>query len=148
MVLSIKLLMPMETEEQEERKPCISVEGSVMCTSVMAFTICSISLAIQRDVPHAVLIRGLKPIIGIETMQTRRQNVPLSKLCAGPGTLSQAMGIKTEHDGTSLSGHTIWIEEHGFAAEKKATPRIGIDYAGEDALLPYRFIVKDQSVFV
>ena len=41
-----------------------------------------------------------------------------------------------------LSGDEIWIEDHDIVvapAEITAGPRVGIDYAGEDALLPYRF---------
>ena len=45
--------------------------------------------------------------------------------------------------GTSLQGDRIWIEDHGleFGRESiRVTPRVGVDYAGDDALLPYRFI--------
>jgi len=55
------------------------------------------------------------------------------------------MGITTEHNSISLSGNTIWIEDKGIAISKEdisATPRVGIDYAREDALLPYRFVLN------
>ena len=96
-----------------------------------------------RDVPHAVLIRAVEPKAGLKTMLKRRNKKLADKLVsAGPGTLSQALGIKTSHSGLDLSGDKIWIEESQIAVEEKdilAGPRIGVDYAGEDALLPYRF---------
>lgn len=91
-----------------------------------------------KDVPQAVLIRALKPVQGIDIMQKRRKDkVPLS---AGPGTVSQALGITTHHNGLSLHENMLWIEDHGISFESiSAGPRIGVDYAGADALLPYRF---------
>lgn len=96
--------------------------------------------------PHAVLIRGVKPLEGIDIIRQRR-NFPKNEklLSAGPGTVSQALGIKTKHDKTDLLGDTIWLEDHGILvpdSKVKITPRIGVDYAGEDAKLPYRFIAN------
>ncbi|MDQ3112284.1 MAG: DNA-3-methyladenine glycosylase, partial [Bacteroidota bacterium] len=63
-----------------------------------------------------------------------------------PGTVSQALGIQTKHSGKSLlesaAAENIWVEETGIKIPEKeiiAGPRIGVDYAGEDAKLPYRF---------
>ena len=99
-----------------------------------------------KDVPHAILIRAIKPIIGIDTILKRRNASSLhNKIAAGPGTVSQALGIRTEHSGLDLTGNTIWIEDKGIKINKKdivTGPRIGVDYAGEDAKLPYRFIVN------
>lgn len=96
-------------------------------------------------VPHAVLIRNIKPLKGLETILQRRNKKRIDKtLSTGPGTLSQALGIKTLHNGLSLSDDTIWIEDAGVKINAKdiaTTPRIGVDYAGEDALLPYRFVI-------
>jgi DNA-3-methyladenine glycosylase len=100
----------------------------------------------KKGVPHAVLIRSIKPYKGIETIRKRRKSkAPGAKLCAGPGTVSQGLGILTTHTGLSLLGSTIWIEDVGIKiAEKQIiqNPRIGVDYAGADALLPYRFVTK------
>ena len=98
-------------------------------------------------VPHAVLIRNIKPIKGIDTMLERRNKKQFDKtFSTGPGTLSQALGITTNtHNGISLFGDEIWIEDNGvtiFDKDIKITPRIGIDYAGEDAKLPYRFLLQ------
>jgi DNA-3-methyladenine glycosylase len=68
-------------------------------------------------------------------------------LTKGPGNVSKALGIHTGHTGLSLLQDEIYIGSDDFAAARKdiiATPRIGVDYAGEDAKLPYRFILKDN----
>lgn len=103
----------------------------------------------QQDVPHAVLIRGIKAFEGVPYMLKRRG---LSKLkpdsLIGPGKVSQALGIKTAHDTEDLTGQTIWLEDHGIHVPEtliSTGPRIGVDYAGEDAKLPYRFRINDLS---
>lgn len=94
-------------------------------------------------IPHAVLIRAGDPLEGVDVMLERRNRSAVdSKLLAGPGTVAQALGIKTAHTGLELKGPEIWIEQEkqdGVVREIIAGPRIGIDYAEEDALLPYRF---------
>ena len=98
-----------------------------------------------RDMPHAVLIRAAHPLFGEDVMLRRRQKLVIDKsLLGGPGSLSQALVIRTDMTGASLQGDRIWIEDHGidFGQDSvRATPRIGVDYAGEDALRPYRFLV-------
>jgi len=102
----------------------------------------------QADAPHAVLIRAIEPLEGIETMLVRRRKEILKPaLTAGPGAMSQALGIRTLHNGLSLQGPTIRIEDIGKRFENKdiiAATRVGVAYAREDALLPYRFLVKDN----
>ncbi len=93
----------------------------------------------KKDVPHAVLIRALQPIVGVEIMQKRRKKTPLAN---GPGTLTQALGITSKQNGQSLLSDSIWIEEGREVHTIIAGPRVGIDYAGEDASLPYRFIAQ------
>ncbi len=99
-----------------------------------------------EGVPHAVLIRNIKPLKGLETILQRRNKTKTNNtLSTGPGTLSQALGIKTIHNGLLLQENTIWIEDVGLKIDPeniKSTPRIGVDYAGEDALLPYRFVAN------
>lgn len=100
----------------------------------------------QSDIPHAILLRAIKPTVGIETMLERRHKSKQDKtLTAGPGSVSQALGINTIFNGTDLTANLIWIEEHGFETDDKniiSGKRIGVDYAGADALLPYRFILE------
>ena len=99
----------------------------------------------QKDIPHAVLIRAIKPAEGIDTILKRRNKTVLDeKISAGPGTVTQALAISVKNIGTHLTGNKIWLEDRGIKIAGKdilAGPRIGIDYAGEDALLPYRFRV-------
>ena len=96
------------------------------------------------DIPHAVLIRGAKAITGIPTILKRTGKKKLTvDLLIGPGKLSKALGIHYSHTGTSLSGDLIWIEDRGITIPEtqiKSTTRIGVDYAGEDAGLLYRFV--------
>ncbi|MBC6990903.1 DNA-3-methyladenine glycosylase [Hymenobacter sp. BT491] len=91
----------------------------------------------------AVLIRGLEPTEGIPEMLLRRGLTSVSsKLTAGPGLLTQALGITTKHYGTDLTGNLIWLEDHGESVPEemvRTSPRVGIDYAGLDAALPWRF---------
>lgn len=100
----------------------------------------------KRDVPHAVLIRALEPLEGIEKMLQRRNKTQLDfSLTKGPGSAAQAMGIGTFHSGMSLQSSEMYLADDGFTFSHDAliaTPRIGVDYAQEDALLPYRFLVK------
>ena len=95
----------------------------------------------SADIPHAVLIRAILPVEGLDLMRERRGGA--SRLSTGgPGTLTQALGIRTMHNGTDLLGDTIHIEDRSIALPSEAMitgPRIGVDYAGADALLPYRF---------
>ncbi len=98
------------------------------------------------DEPLAVLVRACEPLEGIEVMRRRRGKSADDKLIlGGPGTLTQALGIRTEMTGTSLFGNLLWIEDHGrdVPDERILTgPRVGIDYAEEDAERPYRFRLR------
>lgn len=100
----------------------------------------------RLDVPHAVLIRAIEPTIGLDIMQQRRGKHKVDyTLTAGPGSVTQALGIKTIHNGIPLNGPDLWIEDHGIQIAPEdiiASPRVGVDYAGEDALLPWRFRIK------
>lgn len=96
----------------------------------------------REGVPHAVLIRAIDPLEGHGLMAQRR--APSPPTTNGPGTLSQALGILTRHSGGDLLSGPIRIEDHGMRIASSriiAGPRVGVDYAGKDALLPYRFRV-------
>jgi DNA-3-methyladenine glycosylase (3mg) len=98
------------------------------------------------DTPHAVLIRALEPLQGVETMLARTgKKVADYTLTKGPGNVSKALGIATSHTGWDLRSDELFIAADGCTPKAKdiiATPRIGVDYAGEDAKLPYRFILN------
>ena len=97
----------------------------------------------EAETPHAVLIRAGIPVTGTGCMLKRRNRAKVDKtLLAGPGSLAKALGITIEHTGLSLMNGQIWIEDHGTDVADDAVtvgPRVGVDYAGEDALRPYRF---------
>lgn len=105
-----------------------------------------------QDVPHAVLIRAIEPLEGIEHMLERRAMSKLiPAMTAGPGAMSMALGITTHYTGESLTGTGdtgIVIEDRGIRVTGKAireSPRIGVAYAQDDALLPYRFYIADNK---
>lgn len=97
----------------------------------------------NKDIPDAVLIRAIKPTEGIDVM-IRRRNPKTHNLTSGPGTVAQALGMKTIHSGLDLRGNKIWIEDNGTNTSNEiiTSTRIGVSYAEEDALLPYRFQLK------
>jgi len=97
----------------------------------------------------AVLIRAIEPMEGLPEMQLRR-NLPgiQHNLTGGPGLLTMALGIKTKHYGEDLTGNLIWVEDQGVKipeTEIMASPRVGVAYAEEDALLPWRFRIKGNK---
>ncbi|MCU0403065.1 MAG: DNA-3-methyladenine glycosylase [Chitinophagaceae bacterium] len=101
----------------------------------------------RKDVPHAILIRGLEPMEGIDLMMQRRKKAKFEpSLSRGPGSLAQAMGLHTSQSGKPLdpSGSVyLTSDDHTFQPDRiDCGPRIGVAYAAQDALLPYRFFVK------
>lgn len=102
----------------------------------------------EKETPHAILIRALEPLTGIDTMLKRTGKKKIDyTLTKGPGNVSKALGIKTIHTGLSLNGNELMIADDGITFSKNeiiSSPRIGVDYAGEDANLPYRFFIKDN----
>lgn len=100
-----------------------------------------------KDTPHAILVRAIEPVDGIDTMLYRRNKEKVQySLTAGPGALSMALGITTRDTGLSLQGPEIFIEEGKKMRSKDivATTRVGVAYAMDDALRPYRFYIKDN----
>jgi len=104
----------------------------------------------KKDVPDAVLIRAIKPVTGIDIMLRRSGKSFMDRsLGTGPGKLSKIMGIHFSHSGMDLTkqlsgitGQGIWLEDEGriVMPENIITgTRIGVKYAGNDALRPYRF---------
>ncbi len=100
----------------------------------------------KKDIPHAVLIRALEPLEGVEHMLNRTgKPVADYSLTKGPGNLSRAMGISKLQSGGNLFSEEIYIADDGLRYKKEqviVTKRIGVESAREDAELPYRFIVK------
>ena len=103
----------------------------------------------RAETPEAVLVRALEPLQGVEEMKNRRNMLHYNfHLTSGPGKLTKALGIGRSFNGKSLLDDEIWIEDPGTKLASShivASERIGIDYAGEDALLPWRFSIKGNS---
>ena len=99
-----------------------------------------------HEEPHAILVRAGEPLEGVKEMLIRTGKEKLdNSLTRGPGNLSKALGIYTIHSGMSLLANKMFIADDGFRYKKRdiaASPRIGVDYAGEHALWDYRFYVK------
>ena len=102
-----------------------------------------------KDIPHAILIRALKPLDGLDIICKRRKSRTINyNLTNGPGKLSIALGINNKLNAKSLQSKNIWIQDNGIKIAKKdilSSPRIGVDYAGEDSKLPYRFYIKNNK---
>lgn len=102
------------------------------------------------DVPEAILIRAVEPLHGMKTMAARTgksENDPT--ITKGPGNLTTAFGISKALQGEAINGDIIYLLKGEM---KKITneavgisKRIGIDGAGEDAFLPWRFYLKGNK---
>jgi DNA-3-methyladenine glycosylase len=97
--------------------------------------------------PHVALVRAVEPVEGIEIMRDRRGAMKDRNLTSGPGKLCIAMNIDRRLNGERLHSDRIWVENYrAFTDDDIASgPRIGIDYAGEDALKPWRFWVRGNE---
>ena len=98
------------------------------------------------EIPHAVLVRALDPVEGLETMRRRRRGRSEYELTSGPGRLCLAMGIDRKLDKADLLGDRVWVEEGISISPQKIArgPRVGIDYAEKCVMKPWRFWVKDN----
>ena len=102
-----------------------------------------------KNNPHAVLIRGIEPTAGLSTMFERRNMQSIApRITAGPGALAKALGIDKNLNAKDLLGDEIWIEDNGIHFKPEdiiASPRVGVDYAEDHALLPWRFYIKGNK---
>ncbi len=103
----------------------------------------------QENDPHAILVRAIEPLIGIEIMESRR-NMPATKpaISSGPGSVAKTLGIDRSFNAKDLTGDEIWIEDRDIRYSDDriaAVPRVGVGYAQEDAALPWRFFVKGNK---
>src|SRR5260221_5996078 len=101
----------------------------------------------EKGKADAILVRALEPVVGIETMMGRMKTESPRRITSGPGKLTKALGIDRSLNGKQLNGNEIWIEDQNFKILSRdivSAKRIGIDYAGKDALLPWRFFLKNS----
>lgn len=100
----------------------------------------------KEGVPHAILIRAVEPIEGREIMLQRTGKKKWEEsITSGPGRVGKAFGFHTSQCGLSLAGDELYIADDGFQPKDEdvvASPRIGVDYAGEHAEWHYRFYLK------
>ena len=102
----------------------------------------------KENTPHAILIRAIQPQDGIETMLQRRNKKKVTpSLAAGPGALTQALGITVVNSGISLKDNLIWLEDQNIFYSNQninASPRVGVQYAGKDAQNFWRFRIENS----
>ncbi len=102
----------------------------------------------EEGTPDAVLIRGIIPTHGEELMLLRSGRPRMTPdVGSGPGRVSKLLGLTLADNGCSLTEDQVWIEDRGLVVAENEiliTPRIGVDYAGEDALLPYRYVYQPK----
>jgi DNA-3-methyladenine glycosylase len=100
----------------------------------------------RQDTPDAVLIRGVEPLEGAEIMLQRTGKKKLDPtVTSGPGRVGKAFGFHTSQCGLLLTGDELYIGDDGFKVPEEkvgASPRVGVDYAGEHAAWHYRFFIK------
>jgi DNA-3-methyladenine glycosylase len=101
----------------------------------------------KKGKADAVLIRALQPSQGTAHMLARMNVNTLKRITSGPGKLTKAMGIDRKWNGVSLTNSDLWIAESVNVEPNQiiTSTRVGIDYAGEDAKLPWRFYLKDNE---
>ncbi len=105
-----------------------------------------------KDIPHAILIRAVQPVEGIEHMEARKgASSTVKNFSIGPGNVCKIMGIDRQHNGVSLEGNNIWIEDRKIRIPSnhiQITPRIGIDYAEEDTARLNRYVLKNNKYYL
>jgi DNA-3-methyladenine glycosylase len=103
----------------------------------------------SKNVPHAILIRALEPVEGMEIMLERTGKKKVDEtLTRGPGNVGKALGFHTSQCGLSLQSDEVYIIDDGYrpaAGMIVTSPRIGVDYAEDHASWHYRFFIKGSK---
>ncbi len=103
-----------------------------------------------ENIAHAILIRAVDPIEGVEYMLKRRSLIKMeSRVTKGPGALSVALGINKTLDGIELWNNSspLQIHDDGVIIDKidiGVSPRIGVESSGEAAFYPWRYFIKSS----
>jgi DNA-3-methyladenine glycosylase len=95
----------------------------------------------RPGVGAAVLLRALEPAHGIEVMEARRRLTDERLLCAGPGRLTEALGVTGAHDGLPLDAAPFALRSAPDPVEVAQAPRIGITRAAD---APWRYALADS----
>jgi len=103
----------------------------------------------KEGLPHAILVRAVEPIDGIDVMLRRTGKKVLDEtLTRGPGNVGKAFGFHTTQCGLSLQSDELYVADDGFKVDPTSvatSPRIGVDYAGEHAAWHYRFFIRGNK---
>ena len=103
----------------------------------------------EKEIPDAVLVRAVEPLQGIDVMLQRTGKLKADyTLTKGPGNVGKALGISKQHSGLHLLDDEIYLMSDGFIFNENdigVSKRIGVESAGQDALLPYRFYVRGNK---
>lgn len=102
----------------------------------------------KEGIGEAVLIRAVQPTDGQDIMLDRYRTNTLKRITSGPGKLTRALGISRKQNRVDLTGHEIWIEDRGVSvkpSQREASARIGLNFDGPDAILPWRFTIKGNE---
>jgi DNA-3-methyladenine glycosylase len=106
----------------------------------------------EVNIPDAILIRAIEPYLGQDLMSERLTAKKMKPYpIHGPGKVSVALSINMEHNGMSLLQPPIYISDIRLSIADEdilVTQRVGVEYAEEDALLPYRFVVKNPEKLI
>jgi DNA-3-methyladenine glycosylase len=101
----------------------------------------------KKNVPDAVLVRGVEPLEGKELMMQRANKTTFDfAIGRGPGNAGKALGIFTVHTGCDLQSNDFFIADDGVnGLATMVSKRIGVDYAGDDAKWLYRFFISKNA---
>ena len=112
--------------------------------------------------PDAVLLRGLIPVCGHDTMARLRFGCSYGELTAyqrknllnGPGKCCKALSLDRSWNGRDITGDELFLCDSPADAGLQETPeppalvraakRVGIDYAEEAKDFPWRFIWEEK----
>jgi len=117
--------------------------GCAYVYMIYGFYFCLNAVTEPADYPAAVLIRAIEPLDHLSIMRKLRKNPAQdTNIGSGPGKLCMAMGIDKKLNGQDLTGNQLWIEDRNLNVDRiVASPRIGVDYAGEYRDKPWRFYI-------
>lgn len=118
--------------------------GHAYVYMIYGFYFCLNVVTEPAGYPAAVLIRAIDPLEGVDVMQ-RLRDYPQKEtnIASGPGKLCMAMSIDKALNGADLLGTSLWLEDRGLTPGTiQASPRVGVDYAGEYKDKPWRFFAE------
>lgn len=97
--------------------------------------------------PHAILIKAIQPVDGIEIMleRTGKHNFT-PQLAAGPGLVTLCLGIDLHHNGIDLTSDEIYIENYkSNSFEIRESARVGMNFEGPYKTIPWRFRIAESK---